>query len=93
MIPEMAKHAEIFFYVFRDQIVAQKLEGVSLAALNNTAEAELGKVSGIYAGDIVLKEKDFDNSLTQDEWLELVPLLEIDFEAPNAEESASWEAV
>jgi hypothetical protein len=92
----VVQHAEILFFLFRDQIAALDLDGVGSEALKNTAELELGKISGVYSDDTVLDPRERENNLSKDEWLELIPLLELDFEVNSAIKKGpegGWESI
>jgi hypothetical protein len=80
-VPEVIKHAEVFYYIFRDYLIsdapAELGRNISDAVTSSTIENELSKISGITA-DIYIDQKKTRPSLTEEEWLEIIPVLEID---------------
>jgi Rab-GTPase-TBC domain len=81
-VPEMIKHAEVLYYVFRDRIVQygpQEVCALIVTRLTTDTENVLCKVSGIEHSDLVLDDKKVKGmeSMSNQEWLELLTVLEI----------------
>jgi hypothetical protein len=83
IVPEILKHAEVLFYVFRDTIahaVPRELESVGGSVVAHAVlETKLNTISGKQPKDLRLDRVAYHTHLTTQEWIELVPLLESPF--------------
>lgn len=82
-VPEMIKHAEILYYVFRDRVVQygpKEICSMIITTLStNSIENMLCSVSGIEHSDLVLDDEKVRGmeDVSDHEWLELLTVLEI----------------
>jgi hypothetical protein len=80
----MIQHAEILFYVFRDNLISfgpsSILESVEIVGGLKKVEFQLGIVSGVEHKPLRLDEEDLVlPHLTEEEWVEVFQLFETKF--------------
>jgi hypothetical protein len=84
IVPEMIKHAEVLYYVFRDRLLLNGPKDLCIGAREaiqtNRVENTLSSISGIPHSDLVLDDLDEQdmNILTDSDWIELMEVLEMD---------------